>query len=147
MSEMTNDRELDRLMRCIEAYGAEPARWPEAERDGLRALLAASPGAQRVLEDARGLDALLNRAALPVPSPELMADVLATAGPSRVKQWFALLWPFGPAWQPVSAFAVVAVFGFYLGAVTPLPGPSDADLLAGEMDGFAGGPAQTLEVL
>ncbi|MEX2452154.1 MAG: hypothetical protein WD407_14955 [Rhodospirillales bacterium] len=147
MSEMTNNHKLDRLMRCIEAYGADPARWPEAERDGLRALLAASPEAQRALEATRGLDALLDRAALPMPSPELMADVLAAAAPSRVRQWFALLWPFGPVWQPVSAFAVVAVFGFFLGAVTPLPGPSDADLLAGEMDGFAGGPAQTLEVL
>ncbi|MEQ8194536.1 MAG: hypothetical protein RIB59_08595 [Rhodospirillales bacterium] len=143
---MTNDG-FKRLMRCIEAYGAEPARWPEAERDGLLALLAESPEAQRALEGAREFDALLDRAAPPMPSPELTADILAGAAPSPVRQWFSLLWPFGPVWQPVSAFALAAVLGFYLGTVTPAPASQGADLSAGEMDSPAAGPSQIMEAL
>ena len=35
--------EADRVRRLIEAYGADPERWPEGERGGAEAAAAASP--------------------------------------------------------------------------------------------------------
>lgn len=55
MSEMR----LERLKAIIEAYGAQPARWPEAERDAAQACLAAHPQAQAWLAEARALDGLM----------------------------------------------------------------------------------------
>lgn len=60
---------LERLLAVIDAYGADPARWPEAERAGLEAV-ARAPEASRLLAEARALDAVLAR------SPALDAGVL-----------------------------------------------------------------------
>ena len=51
---------IERLRQILDAFGADPARWPKAERDGALALLATSPEAQRLRDEARRLDALLN---------------------------------------------------------------------------------------
>ncbi|MBI2977926.1 MAG: hypothetical protein HYY38_03675 [Rhodospirillales bacterium] len=49
-----------RLQRLIEAYGADPARWPAAERDAARALLAQTPDAAAMRARARLLDEALD---------------------------------------------------------------------------------------
>ncbi|HEV7354078.1 MAG TPA: hypothetical protein VGN74_13215 [Brevundimonas sp.] len=59
-----------RLGELAEAYGADWRRWPESERDAARALLAADPAAERVLFEARQLDAMLDLA----PRLEVTAD-------------------------------------------------------------------------
>lgn len=52
-----------RFARILEAYGAEPRRWPEAERAAALAFLDARPElAKPMLEEARALDALLDAA-------------------------------------------------------------------------------------
>jgi hypothetical protein len=48
-----------RLQRLIEAYGADPARWPTAERETAKRLLAESPELAAANE-ARRLDRLLD---------------------------------------------------------------------------------------
>jgi len=124
-----NDREAkavtpERALAILEAYGAEPARWPEADRDGMRARLALSPGlAARRAEEA-ALDRLLAMAPMPAPAPALKARILAAAGEGEVRRgeagrpfaWLAALWPFGPPWQPASALVAAAVLGLIVGA-------------------------------
>ncbi|MDA0341333.1 MAG: hypothetical protein O3B74_07020, partial [Proteobacteria bacterium] len=48
-----------RLLAIIEAYGAEPNRWPEEERAAALALAEHSPAAHQALADAATLDSLL----------------------------------------------------------------------------------------
>lgn len=55
-----------RLQRLIDAYGADPARWPADERDAARALMAEMPDAAAMLASARRLDKSLDAFA-PVP--------------------------------------------------------------------------------
>ncbi len=109
----------DRLRRLLEAYGAEPARWPEAERQAALTLLATHSNAVRLRAEAAELDAWLDEAAVPQPSPELMADVLAAASPSPWRRWAAALWPFGPIWRPASALALACALGILAGSLVP----------------------------
>lgn len=110
---------LRRLAGILDAYGADPGRWPEAERDAAGALLADSAEAMALRDAAAALDTVLNAVAAPAPSPELMADILTAAEPSGWRGWVAGFWPFGPVWQPVSALATAAVLGIAIGAAAP----------------------------
>ena len=64
----------ERFQALIDAYGAEPRRWPEAERAAAVAFAGASPQTQAWLDEARGLDAMLDLLAEPV-SDELAEDL------------------------------------------------------------------------
>ena len=55
-----NDMSLERLKTIIEAYGAHAAHWPEAEREAALALAATHPQAQAWLDEARGLDEMMD---------------------------------------------------------------------------------------
>ena len=81
---------LERLTVILDAYGADPRRWPAAERDAGLALLEGSADARARREAAAGLDVLLDGVSPVRPSPELSARVLATApqaggGPPAVR--------------------------------------------------------------
>ncbi len=115
----TRTMESRRLAEILDAYGADPGRWPDAERDAVRALLADSAEATALRDAAAALDTVLNAVAAPAPSPELMAAILASAAPSGWRSWVAGFWPFGPVWQPVSALATAAVLGIAIGAAAP----------------------------
>lgn len=64
-----------RLKQMLAAYGAQPRRWPEAEREAALALLAGSDEARRLLEEARAIDRLLDV----VPAPEAALDAASLA--------------------------------------------------------------------
>lgn len=49
----------ERALEIIAAYGADSARWPDADRAAVLALAAADAGVASALRDAAGLDALL----------------------------------------------------------------------------------------
>jgi len=70
---------LARFTALLDAYGAEPARWPERERAAALTLLARSPEAHAQRDEAAVLDALLDRAPAPPPPPALAARILAAA--------------------------------------------------------------------
>ncbi len=55
-----SDMRLERLKAIIDAYGAHPARWPEAERESALACLEAHPDAQVWMAEARALDGLMD---------------------------------------------------------------------------------------
>ncbi|MGD2132621.1 MAG: hypothetical protein PVI23_07495 [Maricaulaceae bacterium] len=45
-----------RFLACLEAYGADVARWPEDERAAARALMRAAPAAQSAADSKRGAE-------------------------------------------------------------------------------------------
>jgi hypothetical protein len=70
---------LQRLQQLLDAYGADPKRWPEEERTAALALLACSMEARARQAETERLDALLNLAPVAQPSAELISRVLAAA--------------------------------------------------------------------
>lgn len=111
---------MERLAELLDAYGADRARWPEAERAGAWALIEADEAARTLYDEARALDALMGRASVVEPSPELKARVLADARKPR-ETWIQALWPFGAAWKPASALAAAIILGVIAGVVLPSP--------------------------
>lgn len=105
----------ERFFQILEAYGADPARWPEAERDQAQAWADANPDA--VAEAVRAeaaLDALLGEPEA-VPS-DLLERRIMKRFPSPAA---------APRWQiPVAAAAALLVgafIGFASGALTAAP--------------------------
>lgn len=142
----TENLDLARFAEILDAYGADPRRWPEAERDAATALLTRSAEARALRDDAAALDMLLELSAAPAPSPELMADILAGAEPRGLRAWLADFWPFGPVWQPASAFAAAAILGIVIGIGAPdMVWPDAADSAVADVESLALGPAFNLE--
>lgn len=88
MSLRSSSSPLDavRVRALVEAFGADPARWPETEREAALAWLQANPDeASALLAEARALDGMLDAWRLdPTPAP-LLRQVLAPA-PAVVRQ-------------------------------------------------------------
>jgi hypothetical protein len=110
--------EISRFRQIIAAYGADPKRWPEAERTAALVLFDDSPEAQAMCRVAGDLDAVLAASPLPQSSPELIAAVLTDAGAAQWWQRLQALWPFGPLWQPAVSLAAAAILGIVVGAYT-----------------------------
>jgi hypothetical protein len=75
---------VERLVALLEAYGARPERWPEAERAAAAALLEQSAEARAHRDAAAALDAVLARATTAEPSADLAARIFAGAPRARV---------------------------------------------------------------
>ncbi len=106
----------ERLIELIEAWGADPAGFPEAERAAARALLAANPSRFAApLEEARALDLVLKRLPEILPSQQLTEALIASAPrPRRVRAASGL--PGVSAWAPASGFAALAA-GLFMGVM------------------------------
>jgi len=63
---MTSGMTPDRFRTLIDAYGASPDRWPEAERDAARLFMIREPRARLWLNEAAALDDLLDLAKTPL---------------------------------------------------------------------------------
>lgn len=95
----------ERAADIIDAYGAAPTRWPEAERAGVLRLAMADPMVRERLEEAKGLDRALDEInPLDAAPNALMERVLALA-PRTVL----------PMRQLVVSLAACALFGVALG--------------------------------
>jgi len=70
---------IDRFAAILDAYGAEPPRWPTAERAAAQSLLAVSPEAQALHASAARLDRLLTASVAPAPSAAVRAAILQAA--------------------------------------------------------------------
>lgn len=88
MAEMTPER----FAAILDAYGAEPRRWPEAERPAALAHLHAAPDAVARLEAAADVDDLLGPSRLPAPSIALHRRVIASAQARRAWRRAGLWW-------------------------------------------------------
>ena len=106
---------IERLAGILDAYGADPLRWPEGERLAAQAFAARDANAAALVAEAQLFDALLDEAPGLAASPALAEAVLARR-PGRT--WIARLWneifPAMPVWRPVLGFAAAVALGFGL---------------------------------
>ena len=111
---------IDRLRSLIDAYGADPERWPTDERAAALLLLANSAEARAYARDAEALDAMLNRVPL---RPTITVDPAALAAqitrapkhrPAARFAWFPRP-AFGFGWPNCAALAAAAIVGFVVG--------------------------------
>lgn len=125
MSDMT----LERFTEILDAYGADPARWPEGERAAATAFAEARQDlADPLLAQAASLDIALGGHALPTASDALAEKIAGSARMrNRAKQrdWRGLIWRG-------LGFAGVTLAGATAGALLvatlmPMSMPGDED--------------------
>jgi hypothetical protein len=106
----------------LASHGAEPARWPAAERAALLALAGSDPKVAAALTEARALDAMLDTWAT-APAPLGGIDAVAmTARPQWRREQ-------APAWRPAllaASLALVVAVGGWLGVGSQLASPRGA---------------------
>ncbi len=110
---------MDRFRELLDAYGAEPGRWPSGERAAAEALLAEKPEARDLRGRTAKLDAMLDRAA-PLAPPMIDAEVLIERvlanSQSQVLAFRPAKRPSGTAfWLKVASLAAAAIIGFLVG--------------------------------
>ncbi|MCW5773697.1 MAG: hypothetical protein KIT16_18790 [Rhodospirillaceae bacterium] len=114
---------LARFETMLDAYGAEPRRWPADRRAWAEALVAESAAARTAQADAARLDLLLDASGLdPAPAP-LLGRVLAAAPQPRR----AARWSLKEMMKPALGLALAAVLGLALGGVVSPFAPAATD--------------------
>lgn len=104
----------DRLIELIESWGADPDAFPETERAGAKALLAAQPlRFAAILAEARALDAAFAQLPDIHPSAALTGALIASA-PKAARAGAAWRLPKFAPWAPASGFAALAA-GLFMG--------------------------------
>jgi len=82
----------DRFEAILDAYGADPRRWPDAERAAAQAFAATDPAAPALLAAAADLDGAIHLAA-PAPAGAALRDAIIAsakaAPPRRRSLWWA----------------------------------------------------------
>lgn len=126
----------DRVRALIDAYGADPDRWPEGERDAALTRIASDPTLRSILDDARALDTLLDAAPMPEPSPSLRVALKLIPERQRGTNWFGWLGIFTAPWQPAAGLAAAGILGLWVGVTQPnIPtpfSPVDTQIAANE---------------
>jgi hypothetical protein len=129
---MTNDR----FKELLDAYGADPARWPQSEREAALAFAKSSDEARRLLDEAAALDRLIDLADTAAVTPALQARILAAFPQPRRAGVIASLMPGRPTWIPITALAASLLLGLGVGTFVPTlagigdPQGQDAALVA-----------------
>jgi hypothetical protein len=141
----------DRLQEVLAAYGADPAYWPERDRELAFLLATSDPALAAPLEEARVLDLALARASRPL-APAGAADriaKLADASSGKVvsvvrqgrvrRQAKRAVLPGRLA--ALTALAASLALGLYLGAngqgdwlIPPLPAEDSPEYLSAELN-------------
>jgi hypothetical protein len=107
---------LERFETLLDAYGAEPERWPSAERAAAVALLQRDPHAQALHASALALDSHLEQIEAAELSPRLRSRVLEI--PIRhPRQQGVLHAPRYSGWRLSLLALVPCVLGFFSGAL------------------------------
>ncbi|AZU04572.1 hypothetical protein X907_2049 [Glycocaulis alkaliphilus] len=108
-----------RFSALLSAYGADPKRWPQAERPGALAFMENNgETATRLMAETGELDGLLEAARAEPPSAELAGRILA-AGQAQAR--------FAPEWARLAAvLALSAGLGLGWGGAS-LGGASQSD--------------------
>ncbi|HWE45128.1 MAG TPA: hypothetical protein VG407_03790 [Caulobacteraceae bacterium] len=106
--------DASRFEQLASAYGANFKRWPAAERDAAVAYAAANrTESERLLFEARMIDAALESVAQPQPTHELRQKVIALAPQPRPRRLRANAW----FWIPSAGFAAACAAGALLGVM------------------------------
>ena len=123
----------DRFLALVEAYGAEPSRWPADERAAAEVFAASDAASKSALSDASVLDRTLDRLPAEDVPTGLRERILAAydealtrrAGgpfgsiPAALGRLRDAIWPGAPLWQPASAFALSLAVGLAMGLLMP----------------------------
>ena len=120
---------LQDFRELIEAYGANPSRWPEDRRDAADAFLAGSSEAQAFVADAAELDQMLARVEEPDVSDAFLASVMSV--PAHEKQDRRMRQKGEKASSPLSlrflfprlagVAATAVIVGFVMGSANLVP--------------------------
>jgi hypothetical protein len=114
---------IERFRSLLEAYGANPARWPEAERVAALLFAEQSAEARDALQEAAAFDRLLDMTETQAATRALEDRILATFAERPAGQrtpWFIL------GWIPATAAVCSLALGLAVGAALPgLAGVSD----------------------
>lgn len=112
----------ERFRTLVDAYGADPARWPARERAAAEALLAGDEQAHAVLDEAAALDRIL-AGAPPVTASTGLRDVIRRMTqdmpqhkPLSLGEILASWLPGRRLWPNLAGLAVALVLGVTLGA-------------------------------
>ncbi|WP_323795360.1 hypothetical protein [Nisaea sp.] len=112
-----------RFRELADAFGSDPSKWPEQERQMALQLLEAHPALRDVLNEAAALDFELD-AMMAAPERAIApasAEVRAPAS-LKLKGLMNTLWPFGGLWQPAAGLVAASAAGFIIGVTfTDLP--------------------------
>ena len=101
------------LADLLDRHGSNPERWPEALRAPALALVRTDTDAERLLDEARALDAALD--ALPAPAmPSHLPRQVLDALPRDFAE-VALEWLAANFWRPVGFALAPLLVGFALG--------------------------------
>lgn len=135
---------LGRFSAILDAYGADPQRWPSNEREDALALTKSSVPAARALAEARALDSVLLRQAFPDIAQETgQFTVLHSAIISGVRRrtdtwfgrWFGIDLAPSQLWPSLAGLALASVLGFAVGLGGLLQAETDHD--ADEISGIS----------
>jgi len=120
-----------RLQRLIEAYGADPSRWPAGERDSARALLALTPDAAAMQAPALGLDDRLDGFA-PAADADAAARLLRALEtlPRQIPATPPMLTGFWPRAAMLAAASIAGVIIGLGGLDGRIPAIADVDVVA-----------------
>ncbi len=141
MTREPNQPTPGRGRRIVEAYGADPARWPADERARPKQ---DEPGLDDVRAAEARIDALLDTLPAGTASPELVRKVMAAAPngsaalvrePSPTGR-LAAFWPWRTVWRPAAAALAFSAFvGIALGLIvyTPVADTTDETETAREL--------------
>ena len=109
---------IERFQEILDAYGGDPRRWPEAERDGALALVAGADAARGRQAEARRLDMLLDEGSLPVrldlDAAAIVAGVTDASGNVLLFRGRKAM-PFSIMGPSFAGLAAAAVAGFVIG--------------------------------
>ena len=127
---------LGRFNAILDAYGAEPSRWPDRERAEALAFSRSSIAAARALAQARALDTALKHApavkleAEPARFAYLHAQIMSRsrlAVMSWPERWLGIDLTPRQLWPSVAGLALATLLGFAVG-VTGLMQDNSHDL-------------------
>lgn len=125
--ETGKDTQLKRFDEVLAIYGADQARWPEGERETLRALMSADRLAARAYKEAVALAKVMTHAPAGSPDPALKQRIVAAAIADKTRDARVVPFPSvqpkpdavinsgeGALW-PAAAMAASFALGLYLG--------------------------------
>src|SRR5262245_29247152 len=125
-----------RLAEVLAAYGADPARWPAAERERLMAHIDSAPDLQALLAEALEIDQVLSRAEAPAVPAGAVARLLARAQQQKPSATVIALdraraRPSPSIWSWGAAAALAASFGLgiFLGTTNFAAHLGDSDVV------------------
>ncbi|MBT6430220.1 MAG: hypothetical protein HOK30_21295 [Rhodospirillaceae bacterium] len=119
MSNRDNDMTEARFATLLDAYGAEPDRWPASERGAGLAYLKGSDEARAAMEPAAALDGLLDIIAPDTQISGGLADRICALAPAEslsgrqpgnvIPFWRRVVPRGGNGWQKIAATAVLGI--------------------------------------